>query len=606
MSCAKCGNAMSLDHKFCRTCGAPNPHAGSPVASASTPPVAPRAAPAAAPPQPQQRPPAPAERGGGINNAIGRVTTALKLRPGGLDAQIPSLGTLLLTGPRGERRELPLGSVRDALIGREPPADLVLADAGVSRQHARIVRKGAGFELVDLGSRNGTLVNGEPVRGRRVLEPGDEIEIGPYTLLARPSDAGGTVVIPSRRRGKGLGRGPLLLVAGGSVLAASIVAGLVAFAFRGNNEKVVVPTVVAATAPPSESQQIAEVVKKVRPSVVRIRTRTAEGSGVGTGIVIADGLIVTNEHVIEGDNNPTITLADGKEIKGQVLGFDKKVDLAVVKVDQTGLTIATWGDSDALQVGERLVAIGYALGASAFTTGEPTVTSGIFSGKREFEGQNYVQTDTPVNSGNSGGPLINLKGEIIGVNVLVIGRSAQTQAQGLNLAIPSNIAKGLVPSLRDKGPQRGTATAAAGSTAPLTYRSSKFGYTIQYPAAWKVDESDPADVEISGEGGFIFIAAEDLRRNMTLKEYADAVLVDAQKQLKNFKLNKRDTVKLKSGLTVEVLDTTWEKDGKVIEGLEVVAVQNNRGYDLLGAAEADKYQRVSGKLLDALNSFAIR
>jgi hypothetical protein len=364
--------------------------------------------------------------------------------------------------------------------------------------------------------------------------------------------------------------------------------------------------VVAATAPPSESQQIAEVVKKVRPSVVRIRTRTSDGGGVGTGIIIAEGLIVTNEHVIEGDNNPTITLSDGKEIKGQVLGFDKKVDLAVIRVEQPGLTVAAWGDSDGLQIGERLVAIGYALGASAFTTGEPTVTSGIFSGKREFEGQNYVQTDTPVNSGNSGGPLINLKGEVIGVNVLVIGRSAQTQAQGLNLAIPANIAKNLVPTLRDRGPQRATATASATSAAPLTYRSSKFNYTIQYPANWKVDESDAADVEIAGEGAFIFIAVEDLRRNMSLKEYTDAVLVDAQKQLQNFKLNSRETVKLKSGLTVEVLDTTWEKDGKRIEGLEVLAVQGNRGYDLLAAAEADKFQRTSGKLIDALNSFALR
>jgi hypothetical protein len=113
-------------------------------------------------------------------------------------------------------------------------------------------------------------------------------------------------------------------------------------------------------------------------------------------------------------------------------------------------------------------------------------------------------------------------------------------------------------------------------------------------------------VEISGEGGSLFIAVEELRSTTTLKDFADNILRENQRQLKNFKLNDRQTRRLKSGLTVEVLDITWEYEGNRIEGIEVLAVQGNRGYDLLAAAEADKYQRVSGKLLDALNSFAVR
>lgn len=537
-----------------------------------------------------------------MGGALDRVTTALKLRASpAAGPPPPALGSLLLTGPRGEQRELPLAGVREALIGREPPADLVLADAGVSRQHARIVRQGSSFELVDLGSRNGTIVNGKPLRGRHHLEPGDEIEIGPYRLLARPLEAGRTVTLKPRRSHT---RGSLLLIAIGSVLAAGAVAAGVAFAVT-RGEKAV-PVQVVGTAPPSESQLITEAVRKVRPSVVKIRTRTADGSGVGTGIIIDEGLIVTNHHVVDGDANPTIGLADGREVRGRVLGTDKDIDLAVIKVDLTGLPVATWGDSNALQTGERLVAIGYALGASAFTTGEPTVTSGIFSGMRQFEGQTYVQTDTPINHGNSGGPLINLKGEVIGVNVMVIGRTAQLQAQGLNLAIPSNVARPLVPVLRDRGPQRATATAQATGAAPVTYRSARFGYTIQYPANWKVDDSDPTDVQIAGEGGFLFIGVEELRRAMTLKEYTDSVIANAQRQLQNFKLNDRQTRRLRSGLTVEVLDITWEKDGKRIEGIGITAVQGNRGYDLLGAAEAEHYRRVSGKLIDALNSFTVR
>jgi serine protease Do len=116
--------------------------------------------------------------------------------------------------------------------------------------------------------------------------------------------------------------------------------------------------------------------------------------------------------------------------------------------------VAAWGDSDTLRPGERLIAIGYALGF----TGEPTVTSGVFSGRRDFQGQTYVQTDTAINQGNSGGPLLNLKGEVIGIIDLVVGRNSSVQAQGINLAIPSRVAQEKLPSLRDARP---TATVSA-------------------------------------------------------------------------------------------------------------------------------------------------
>ncbi len=117
----------------------------------------------------------------------------------------------------------------------------------------------------------------------------------------------------------------------------------------------------------------------------------------------------------------------------------------------TGIPPIVWGDSDALRPGERLLAIGYPLGGSVFTGGEASVTSGIFSAHRELRGRPYVQTDTPLNPGNSGGPLINLKGEVIGINTLVVGRTPELQAQGLNLAIPANVARPLVAVLRAGG-----------------------------------------------------------------------------------------------------------------------------------------------------------
>ncbi|MDR7402950.1 MAG: trypsin-like peptidase domain-containing protein, partial [Armatimonadota bacterium] len=163
------------------------------------------------------------------------------------------------------------------------------------------------------------------------------------------------------------------------------------------------------------------------------------------------GLVLTNAHVVRGDASPSITLADGRTVTGRVLGRDEEADLALVQIEVTGIPPIVWGDSDALRPGERLLAIGYPLGGSVFRGGEASVTSGIFSAHRDLRGRSFIQTDTPLNPGNSGGPLINLKGEVIGINTLVVGRTSELQAQGLNLAIPSNVARPLIPVLRAGG-----------------------------------------------------------------------------------------------------------------------------------------------------------
>jgi len=197
----------------------------------------------------------------------------------------------------------------------------------------------------------------------------------------------------------------------------------------------------------TEEERASAAVQRVRAAVVRVATR----SGVGTGVIVEEGLVMTNAHVVRGDASPSITLADGRTVPGRVLGRDEEVDLALVQIEVTGIPPITWGDSDALRPGERLLAIGYPLGGSVFTSGEASVTSGIFSAHRELRGRSYVQTDTPLNPGNSGGPLVNLKGEVIGINTLVVGRTPELQAQGLNLAIPANVARPMVAILRASG-----------------------------------------------------------------------------------------------------------------------------------------------------------
>jgi S1-C subfamily serine protease len=628
LRCPACGSGRKPDERFCRTCGAPVATAGDPrMTPRGTPrrvfvetsrpasglngptePITPDMLPP--PASTSAWPPAPAVSGSPPQpeRRASKVTSKLRPRPSKDAGALPAIGALQLRGPRGDQRDLPLMGVQEAVIGREPPAHLVLPDAGVSREHARLVRRDGSFELWDLGSRNGTYVNGEPLRGRHVLAPGDEIEIGPYRLRARPRDTGSTAHIDVRRRpNRHTG---MIAVVAGSVLAAGAVAAGVAIAIGrggggGGQAAPAATQVVAATIPPSTEQQIAEVAERVRPSVVRIRTRTTDATGVGTGIIMEDGYVITNEHVVKGDPNPSVTLADGRTVRGQVLGVDAVVDLAVLKLEETGLPVAAWGDSDALRPGERLIAIGFALGF----TGEPSVTSGIFSGKREFQGQTYVQTDTAINQGNSGGPLLNLKGEVIGINDLVVGRNSSLQAQGINLAIPAAVAQIKFPELRDKTaspPPTATASRSVTQAPALTYRSAMYGYSLGYPSGWKVDESNPTIVKISGDGGVIGITVEDLPRNVSLKEYADAAIASQQRALQEFTVTRRTTGRLNSGAPAELLSVTWVQNGVKLEGSEAILVQDRRGYAIFGVAEQSQYSRVSGKIDDSLQSFVLK
>ncbi len=523
----------------------------------------------------------------------------------------PLLAALHITGPRGERRDLPLSGTAQVTFGREAPASCVLADPGVSRRHAQLsALDGGGWQIADLGSVNGTFVNGEPVRGGRVLEPGDEIEIGPYRLVARPPESGATVQLRIRSRARTRRRATVAGIAAGTVAAAAVVAAGVATVVSRDDTPSPTPVAqVTVTPPPAESQQITEAVRKVRPAVVRIRTRTSDGGGVGSGVFVEDGVIITNEHVVRGDPRPMVLLADGRTVQGTVHGTDAQVDLAVVRIAETGQPVAVLGDSDALELGERLIAIGFPLGASAFTSDEPSITSGIFSAKREFRGRTYVQTDTPINHGNSGGPLINLKGEVIGINTLVVGRTVEQQGQGLNLAIPSTAVRSLLPGLRDQPAARVSVTptrTATAATGTLTYRSTSFGYRLQYPGSWTLTESDPRQVAVSGEGGEVAVVVQDVSSGTTLAAFASDVIDRMSRRLTDFTVSRRRDGKLPGGQPAVVLSVTWKDGGESYEGTEVIAVNAGRGYVMLGGASTQRYASVSARVEDILNSFTLQ
>ncbi|NLN06804.1 MAG: PDZ domain-containing protein [Firmicutes bacterium] len=213
--------------------------------------------------------------------------------------------------------------------------------------------------------------------------------------------------------------------------------------------------------PEYQNTAVVRAAEKVVPAVVGITNKVnvfsmfhgrtvLQDKGTGSGVIIdPDGYIVTNNHVIEGADEIWVTLGDEKEYKAELVGKDRVSDLAVIKINAANLTAATFGDSDKIVVGEMAIAIGNPLGLRF----SQSVTVGYISSKqREITDGTQtlyvIQTDAAINSGNSGGPLVNLKGEVIGINTAKI---MLTGVEGMGFAIPSNTVKKVAEELIAKG-----------------------------------------------------------------------------------------------------------------------------------------------------------
>ncbi|PIR70767.1 MAG: hypothetical protein COU44_03510, partial [Candidatus Nealsonbacteria bacterium CG10_big_fil_rev_8_21_14_0_10_40_24] len=235
-----------------------------------------------------------------------------------------------------------------------------------------------------------------------------------------------------------------------------------------NIKEISLPTVKTDKVVLEESSAIIDAAKKVSPSVVNItfkknmqdffgRVTTAEGGGTGF-IITNDGLILTNKHVISDATVEYMVLtSDGKSFPAQVLSQDPFNDLAVIKIDAKGLSAVELGDSSAekLQIGQWVVAIGNALGEfqNTVTVGvvsarERTLTASEPTGASVENLEGLIQTDAAINAGNSGGPLLNLKGQVIGINTAVASKQV---AEGIGFAIPINTAKPAIESVKKTG-----------------------------------------------------------------------------------------------------------------------------------------------------------
>lgn len=269
------------------------------------------------------------------------------------------------------------------------------------------------------------------------------------------------------------------------------------------------------------STVVVTVAETLRPAVVNLRTGTGGSGGSGSGVLFApDGFLLTNHHVVAGASTVRVRLHDGTELAGRVVGNDPWTDLAVVRAEGTGHPFAALGDSANLRVGQLVVAIGSPLGF------ESTVTAGVVSAVgrtlRSVSGHlvdNVIQTDAALNPGNSGGPLVDSRGRVVGINTAVI-----QPAQGLCFAVPVNTAKTILPQLMTRGRVvRGYLGLHARQVPIAPDVSARFGLTQKTGVEIQLLEEDgPAEsaglwVEdvLIGYGGTAVASVDDLHRLLT-------------------------------------------------------------------------------------------
>ncbi len=281
--------------------------------------------------------------------------------------------------------------------------------------------------------------------------------------------------------------------------------------FVAANASVPLPVIQQASGMPT----LAPVLKKITPAVVSIaikgrapdvnaqqrKARDAKQAAVdqqvraaGSGVVIdaGQGLIITNHHVIDRAEEITVQLADGRELLAKLVGGDPDTDVAVIKVPAENLTAIVIGNSDQVEVGDFVLAIG-----NPFLIGQ-TVTSGIVSGLHRTnvgieQYENFIQTDAAIYPGNSGGALVNLRGDLIGINTAFIG--ATNSNPGMGFAIPINMARIVADRILETGDvRRGKLGITFEDSSPALVREFKFAAAPTAPIITKIEPGSPADL----------------------------------------------------------------------------------------------------------------
>jgi len=310
----------------------------------------------------------------------------------------------------------------------------------------------------------------DPYAAYRALGYSDPYASDPYAAYAATATTAPPLTSPAPPRAEKSGRGGMIALASAGLALTALVAGTVGGAVGFTVARMTQPEPVAAVAvapigatgdaiSPPAGGSIAAVAAAIQPSVVQINVAGGGGEGTGSGFIIReDGYIVTNNHVTANGSDITVTFSDGRVVDATLVGANPGYDLAVLKVDETGLPAVTLGSSSALEVGDSAIAIGSPLGLQG------TVTAGIVSalnrpvtagGEGEMAFINAIQTDAAINPGNSGGPLVDGNGAVIGVNsaIAALGGSLGGQVGniGLGFAIPIDTAARIASELISTG-----------------------------------------------------------------------------------------------------------------------------------------------------------
>ncbi|MFP4418672.1 MAG: S1C family serine protease [Chitinispirillaceae bacterium] len=285
----------------------------------------------------------------------------------------------------------------------------------------------------------------------------------------------------------------------------------------------------------------------------RLVPQYKEVENMGSGFVIdEDGLILTNNHVVEGAQKLYVDLPDGKQLEGKVVGRDPYSDLALIKVDKKGLATLKIGDSEDLMIGEWVIAIGNPF-LNFFNDPRPTVTVGVVSAlRRNFAPsdkvyyQNMIQTDAAINPGNSGGPLLNAKGEVVGINTFIYTGSNNNRGSiGIGFAIPINSAKRVIDELLNHGHRRQIWT---GITVQNLDRSVAlaFGYDqSEGVLVTDVEKGSPGDICGLKEGDIIVqMGKRKIRNHMDIDGFFLNYFVEDRVKVTFIRNQKRYTAKM--------------------------------------------------------------
>lgn len=340
-------------------------------------------------------------------------------------------------------------------------------------------------------------------------------------------------------------------------------------------------------------------VQRVKPGIVRIDTT----SGGGSGIIFETtpdqrALILTNYHVIKAGSRISIRVNDQTAYPGAVVGFDEARDLAVLEICCGDFTPLTFHTADTIMPGSEVIAIGYALQMS----GSATVTRGIVSAYRYHP--RYLswvlQTDAPINAGNSGGPLLLTTGEVVGINTFVYERDANGhQAEGINFALAERSIRGLLPELKN-GARNPRVT-------PFirwqTYASPEHNYTFRIPEDWEIDDSDRNYVRFSSPDGAALASVMIPDWEITAPDrYFDTRIARLQEHYDTFILTGR-TRSTDSGATARILYTGQINGGCREEYREQLTLADGAAYWVGFSVCADAteyYPQIGQTILDSL------